>query len=161
MFLFRCPSEADWRFTALVCFGFALIAVPTALVTGVYRWAPDLFDLELLRVALIALVLPALLEELVFRGPLIWVLEKRGRVPIWMVLISLAAFVGWHPVNAFTLMPQAASTFLDPRFIFITALFGAAVTILALRTRSLWPAIVLHWILVVSWKGLFGAPSFL
>ncbi|MEL7548024.1 MAG: CPBP family glutamic-type intramembrane protease [Pseudomonadota bacterium] len=161
MFLFRWPSAKDWSYALLCVLGFAAVALPFGLWSGSYRWAPNLFSPELLRVALVALVLPALMEELVFRGPLIWWREKRGTVPNWVVFVSLAAFVAWHPINAVTFMPQAADTFLDWRFLLVTTLFGAAATIMTLRTQSLWPAIVFHWVLVVAWKGLLGAPSFL
>ena len=161
MFLFRWPSASDWRFTALCVLGFILIAVPFALISGIYRWTPNLISTHLVRVALIALILPALMEELVFRGPLFWLQRARGTVPLWASLISLVAFVSWHPINALTFMPQAASTFLDPRFLVVTTVFGAAATLVTLRSRSLWPAIAFHWLLVVAWKGLFGAPSFL
>lgn len=161
MFLFRWPSRADWLFSALVMFGFAIVAAPIALISGIYNWSPDILNSELLRVALIALLLPAFLEEMVFRGPLLWIQNQREHVPIWIVLVSLIAFVSWHPINAVTFMPQAASTFLDSRFLASVTLFGAAATIVTLRTRSLWPAMGFHWLLVVSWKGLFGAPSFL
>ncbi|MEL7285262.1 MAG: CPBP family glutamic-type intramembrane protease, partial [Pseudomonadota bacterium] len=67
----------------------------------------------------------------------------------------------WHPINAFTFMPQAAETFLDWRFMLVAGLFGLAATVMTLRSRSLWPAIVSHWVMVVAWKSLFVAPSFL
>jgi len=161
MFLFRWPSKADWQCSAFCALGFAVLAVPFGLVSGAYRWAPDLVSPETLRVALVALVLPALMEELVFRGPLVWWRETRGPVPLWLTLGTLIAFVAWHPINAFTFMPQAADTFLDWRFLLVTTLFAVVVTIITRRTCSLWPAIVFHWLLVVAWKGLFGAPSFL
>ncbi|MEO0549651.1 MAG: CPBP family glutamic-type intramembrane protease [Pseudomonadota bacterium] len=161
MFLFRWPNRQDWLITLLGITAFAAVAVPFALLSGIYTWTPDLLSRDTLRVAVVALVLPALMEELVFRGPLVWWQQKRGHVPNWLVLISLAAFVAWHPINAFTFMPQAAEIFLNWRFLAVTSVFGALVTLITLRSRSLWPAILFHWLLVVAWKGLFGAPSFL
>ena len=161
MVLFRLPSTADWLLALACAAGFAALAVPFGLVSGIYRWAPDLLSADTLRVAAISLVLPALMEELVFRGPLMWAAVKRGRAPVWFIVLSLVVYVAWHPLNAFLFMPQAAETFLDWRFLAVTTLFGAAATWMTLRARSLWPAILFHWLLVVAWKGLFGAPSFL
>ncbi|MEO1323289.1 MAG: CPBP family glutamic-type intramembrane protease [Pseudomonadota bacterium] len=161
MILFRRPTWQDWVFTALCMLIFAAIAIPLGTMLGTLHWAPDLTSKETLRVALIALILPALLEEVVFRGPLIWWRERRDRVPLFMIILSLIAFIAWHPINALTFMPQAAETFLDWRFLLVAGLFGLAATVMTLRSRSLWPAIVCHWVMVVAWKGLFGAPGFL
>lgn len=161
MILFRRPTWQDWAFTALCMLIFAAIAIPVGTMLETLRWAPDLMSTETLRVALIALILPALLEEVVFRGPLIWWRERHVRVPFFLIVPLLVAFIAWHPINAFTFMPQAAETFLDWRFLLVAGLFGLAATVMTLRSRSLWPAIVSHWLMVVAWKGLFGAPSFL
>lgn len=161
MFLFRNPGREGWGFFLLCLLGFSVLAVPFGMLSGFYRWTAPLDAMEILRMAAIVIVIPAIGEELVFRGPLIWLKEKRGAVPVWAIAVSLIAFIAWHPINAYTFMPQAREIFLDPRFLFIAALLGVVATLLALRTRSLWPPILFHWALVLVWKVFLGAPAFL
>lgn len=157
----RAPTVRDWQLTGLGLLVFAVTAVPLGFMTGVYRWAPDSDLGGLLRVALIALIAPAILEELVFRGPLVWLQSKRGTAPAWAIGLSLMAFIAWHPLNTVLLMPQAADLFTDWRFLVSAAWLGVIATILVLRTKSIWTAIVFHWVVVVGWKAFLGAPSFL
>jgi len=115
----------------------------------------------LARTAAIALILPALLEEFVFRGPIIWLASRRSKYTGMAVALSLAAFVLWHPLNGAFLLTEARDWFFDWRFLVIAAGFGAVASWLAFRTRSLWPPIVFHWLAVVGWKAFLGAPAFL
>ena len=139
MFLFRNPGREGWSVFLLCLLGFSLVAVPYGVVSGFYRWTSPPDAIAFLRMAAIIFVIPALGAELVFRGPLIWLKETRGAVPAWAIAVSLIAFIAWHPINAYTFMPQAREIFLDPRFLLIAALLGVVATLLALRTRSLWP----------------------
>lgn len=159
--IFRLPSARDWRLTALGLIVFGLIAVPFGLVSGVYSWAPEPDLGSIARVALIAFIAPAFFEELVFRGPLTALKSNGKPVPAWLIAISLAAFIAWHPLNTFLFMPQAAELFTDWRFLAVAGWLGVVATALALRTRSIWTAIIFHWAVVVGWKALLGAPQFL
>ena len=138
-----------------------VLALPFGLASGFYQWTAPPSGLSLLRTAVIAFFLPAVFEELVFRGPLLWAQTNLDEVPAWAIGLSLAAFVAWHPINAHTLLPQADPVFLDVRFLAIAALLGAVATLMALKTRSLWPPILFHWSVVVGWKATLGAPGFL
>ncbi|MCR9079044.1 MAG: CPBP family glutamic-type intramembrane protease [Hyphomonadaceae bacterium] len=161
MFVWRIPGLSDWRLALVCIIAFSAISAGFGLATGLFVFSEMPVPAELLRVALIAFFLPAVFEELVFRGPLLWLQKKSGAVSRVAIAVSLAAFVAWHPINAHTFMPQAADVFLDFRFLFIAALLGIATTFLALRTRSLWPPILLHWFAVIGWKACLGAPGFL
>ena len=57
-------------------------------------------------------------------------------------------------------MAEAGALFTDPRFLFVAFGLGLTCTFVTLRARSLWPAIMIHWLTVVAWKGLFGGPQF-
>ena len=70
--------------------------------------------------------------------------------------LSLIAFVLWHPLQVWLDLPMAQPVFLDPAFLILVAVLGALCTILTHRSGSLWPAVVLHWIVVVSWKAGTG-----
>lgn len=89
---------------------------------------------------------PALLEELLFRvlpPPRLWP-------------FALAAYVLFHPLNAWLFWPEARDVFYDPAFLFLAALLGGGCTLLYRRTRSLWPPVALHWLVVAGWLLFLG-----
>ena len=158
--LFRWPDFTAWRVTLVMGFGFAVIAASFGLGGGLFEFVPvsDLGDL--MRTSLIAFFLPSLLEELVFRGPLIWLIARRGHVPVSVIMVSLGLFVLWHPLNALVYLIPARPVFFDPQFLIVAAGLGAVASFLAVRTRSLWPPVMFHWLAVVGWKAWLGAPAF-
>ncbi|MEO1303414.1 MAG: CPBP family glutamic-type intramembrane protease [Pseudomonadota bacterium] len=160
MFLFRSPSLADWRGFALALIGFAALAMPFGLATGLYDWSPVPLTGQVIGFAAYLFFVPAVLEELAFRAPLLWWQERRGRVPNWAIIVSLIVFVVWHPANTYLFMPEARALFSDWRFLTVAGTLGAVATALTLTTRSLWPPIVFHWLVVLGWKTLLGAPDF-
>lgn len=142
------PSPGEW-----------LEVLGLALLVGVIAVSikPDLIALdarsafsEIAMVALVAFFVPAFVEEFVFRGCLIPTFRW-----YWVVL-SLAMYVGWHPVEVWLIFPEAAEVFLDPRFLCVVALVGIACTFSYWRTKSLWASILVHWLIVVGWKALGG-----
>lgn len=158
--LFRWPKTNEWMWSGAVSLAFALLAIGFGFVTGFFRFGlaePD----TLLRTAVVAFVLPALLEEFVFRGPLVW-FARRGSERLWLASgVSLLLFVLWHPFNATFMLTDAQEVFFDWRFLAIATGLGAAATALALRTRTLWPPILFHWLAVLGWKAFLGAPTLL
>ena len=117
------------------------VAWPLGQAAGFVHWDPDP---GAWRLAVMALVFPALAEEAVFRGPLLcW------RQP-WVAAVSLVAFVLWHPLQ--TLWYEgAAAVFLEPGFLVVAGLLGVLATVLVRRTGRLFPAVLLHWGLVAGW----------
>lgn len=103
---------------------------------------------------LTVLIVPALGEELVFRGLL---LPDSRRPALW-VAVSTALYVAWHPLETLTFLP-AATDFLRPDFLAATAVLGLGCALMRLRTGSLWPAVALHWLLVTLWQTFLGAPT--
>ena len=99
-------------------------------------------------------VVPAFGEELLFRGIVI----PRGHPSGKWILFSVALFVLWHPLQTLTFGPPWASTFLDPWFLALVAVLGTALARIYAATRSLWPAIVAHWLVVLVWKLFLGGP---
>lgn len=112
---------------------------------------PDAF----LFLAAVALVIPALGEELVFRG--ILQPHQLGEAREWIFsALSLAAFVIWHPLQVWLGLPLAQPVFTEPSFLTLVAILGALCTALTHRSGSVWPAVLLHWIVVVGWKAGSG-----
>jgi predicted Abi (CAAX) family protease len=149
------PSRTGWLLAAAV--GVAALAVELAigLAGGFLRPAPA--DWSVLPAALLlAVFVPALGEELVFRGLLIPG-RGEGEGDAWgAILLSTALFVSWHVFEALTFMRAAAPIFLRADFLATTAVLGLACGWLRRRTGSLWPAVALHWLEVAGWQVWFG-----
>ncbi|WOR15872.1 CPBP family glutamic-type intramembrane protease [Hyphomonas sp. FCG-A18] len=158
--MFQRPSAADWRLTSLVFIAFAILAVSFGFASGLFQY--ELAEpTSILRTAIIALILPAFLEELVFRGPVLWLAKRQNRYLPLVAGLSFLLFILWHPLNGWLFLTEARDYFFDCRFLIIAAGLGAITTWLACRMRSLWPPIVFHWLAVVGWKACLGAPAFL
>ena len=99
-----------------------------------------------------AFVVPALAEELAFRG---WL--RRG-APISAV-VSLLAYIVWHPLQTWLHLPFGRPEFLDPRFLSLIAWLGLACTLSRVRSGSIWPPVIIHWGIVVVWKALYGGEA--
>lgn len=163
------PNAAARRACALPFIFFITIALPFGFLSGLFSWQPT--GVNFGRTVLVAFFLPALLEELIFRAPLLW-FRQRGSV-FWPAVLSLSLFVLWHPLNGWLFLPAAKTLFFDPRFLFIAFGLGLTCTIATLGTNlnatdstkectgSLWPAILGHWLLVISWNALLGGPQLL
>lgn len=102
----------------------------------------------LVGLALIAIIIPALGEEMVFR---VWLAGLHG---FWRGGAALALFLLWHPAQLWLGVPTAQPVFANPAFLAITAALGLACTISYRRSGSIWPAVAIHWAVVMMWKGL-------
>src|SRR5690606_12311708 len=133
-------------------------AVPLLLLVayagGLVRIAEPPDSAALLRLAATLLIAPALGEELLFRAALIP--RERPRWP-WLAL-SVALFVAWHPLQVMTFGPPWAGAFLDPWFLLAVAVLGVALARIYAATRSIWPCVLAHWLVVVTWKACLGGP---
>ena len=150
------PSLAEWGQCVFMCLvGWGLIG-SAAFLFGVAHWQPRL-DGWPLRLASV-MVVPALTEELVFRGLLIPG-RGEGRHSIRWIAVGLTAFVLWHVVEATTILPGAQPIFLRPGFLLCATLLGGVCVLLRYRTGSLWPAVLFHGLTVFLWQVLFGGPA--
>lgn len=148
--LFAVPARRDWLVLAGVAPLYAVPALWIGLGSGLVRWDP-MGLVQALVFAVIAVVIPALGEELGFRGMLM-----RGQgagARIGWAAVSLAAYVLWHPLQTLTFAPER-TLFLDPAFLAMTTLLGIACTVLRWQSGTLWTAMVLHWGAVVLWQTL-------
>lgn len=141
------PTPGAWRLTTVVTLGFASVALAVGLSSGLL--SPQLTTAPLLPLLLRSLVVPSIVEELVFR-----VLP-----PPRFALPALALYVLYHPLNAFLFFPAARAVFYDPVFLLLAALLGGCCTLLYRRTGSVWPAVLLHWLSVAGWLVLLGGEA--
>jgi predicted Abi (CAAX) family protease len=148
------PDGAGWR---RVCFELAwalplLLIVAHAAGLARLQTPPEASTVAMLAATLF--VMPALLEELLFRGLII---PREGPKAKWIAL-SVLLFVLWHPLQVVTFGPPWAESFLDPWFLIVVAILGLAVARMYAATRSLWSSILTHWLVVFGWKTLLGGP---
>ncbi|MCW3846739.1 CPBP family glutamic-type intramembrane protease [Sphingomonas sp. LB-2] len=114
------------------------------------------FGVKWVRIFFLVMLVPALAEELLFRALLVPRPDKP--FPVWQAVLTVTAFVVWHPFQAYTFGPPWSALFLDPWFVAATALLGAALVRLYRVTGSIWPGVAVHWLVVAGWKLLFGGP---
>lgn len=153
----RLPSLRDWLETAVLLIGYGALALPLAAEADIIDPERSASSGSLPLLALRVLLAPAIVEEVLFR-----VLPNphpresaRSAVRILAAAGSLAAYVLVHPLAAL-LSPALRPVFLDPTFILLVALLGSICLISYVRSGSLWPPLVLHWLIVVGWLGLGG-----
>ncbi len=122
-----------------------------AAMTGVLVLHP-LPRADVFAIALSAFLIPSLGEELLFRG---WL--KKG-APIGAV-ISLLAYIAWHPLQTWLHLPFGRPEFTDPRFLSLVAWLGLACTLSRIRSGSVWTPVIIHWGIAVVWLALYGGDS--
>lgn len=142
--------------------GFELLwLVPAVLLCGAaggfieFGLTDDLRGLVAL--ALVAIFVPALGEEILFRALF---LPRRNEVAgiRLATLCSVCAFVLWHPLQTLLFGGAAVPLFIDPWFLAAVAALGIALARIYHATQSLWPCLAAHWAIVVGWKAFFGGP---
>lgn len=149
------PRGRDW---AELCVAALVLGVCAALV-GPPLMAPKWAPLPTwLPIAATALIIPAMTEELVFRGLMIPGRNEGFNAAVWLA-ISTGLFVLWHIVEVATFLPGAAPIFLRPDFLCLAAVLGGVCGLLRRRSASLWTAIILHWAAVAVWKISLGGPG--
>ncbi len=153
------PSRREFGNLAGTLAVFGLVAVPFGLVTGLFEFTrPSDAVGTLLAYAFVSFLFPATAEELVFRGLL---LPRRDesvspRSRALALAVALGLFVAWHPLNAWLFLPWTRPLFFRVDFLVVAGLLGIGATYLHQTSRSLWPAILFHWIAVVVWKLVLG-----
>jgi uncharacterized protein len=153
------PDRRGWLESALWGLLFALVVAPVAMAGGLITLHPA-GGAASLRTVLLPFLMPALLEEGLFRGLLLPHPATAGvtrvrRAGWWTG--SLLAYVAAHPLAAGLWRPGARGVFDAPGFLIAAALLGVTATALYQRTGSLWPGVLLHGVVVTTWLNLGGA----
>lgn len=98
-----------------------------------------------------AFFIPAFFEEVVFRGLL--VPREHESMPalarLFQLLAALALFVAWHPLQTMLWAPGRLEL-TDGGVLGTVAVFGVAATFMYAYAQSIWPPVVLHWLLVIA-----------
>lgn len=154
------PDRRGWVETAGLFAAFSLAALVLGASSGFLGLALPAAagTARLLAHVAGSLIFPALAEETLFRVLLLPHFAERAplsRAVKWTAL-SLALFIVWHPLNAWLFLPVARPVFTDPVFLTLAGLLGLTCSVAYLRTGSVWPPVLIHWLVVVVWKALFG-----
>ena len=158
------PGRRAWTASAAVYALFLVCAAPIGLLTGLLRPSmPHLPPAQMIRVAFLIFLQPALVEEIVFRALLIP--REAGAMPRRRLILvagaALAVYVASHPLNAWLFRPQVLAVFASPAYLVLATLLGAACTAAYLVSRSIWPSVVIHWLTVVTWLWFLGGQALL
>ena len=149
------PGPAVW---ARLGAGLSLLLLLSWLLSvgGIARWQPDFAFL--LGFGPIAALGTSIGEEALFRGLLLRPGPLRRAALISALWTSLL-FMAWHPFQTLLYDPLWEPYAWRWWFLAGTFLLGFACARLTLSTRSLWPAIILHLLVALAWKTLYGIPS--
>ncbi len=148
------PRQRDWLELALTAAALTVVVGPIGFWTGLLTWRPRPAG-EIATLALSALFIPALGEELPFRAALIPDRTETPRAGA-AIVASTALFCMWHMAEAEVILPKARPLFLRPDFLAWTVALGLACALLRRRSGSIWPPVLLHWLAVVAWQGWLG-----
>ena len=150
------PTAGGWAFCLVVAAVTLAAMAVIGFSTGLYALTPTQPGLPLRMLTVI--LIPALGEEIPFRGLLIPG-PGESRRPALASAISTTLYTAWHVVEALTFLPAAAPVFLRPDFLACCAVLGVGCAVTRLKSGSLWPAVLLHWTLVVVWQTWLGGVS--
>ncbi|MGK7938975.1 MAG: CPBP family glutamic-type intramembrane protease [Crocosphaera sp.] len=148
----------DWYLSLGILVSYGLIVLPLGFKTGFLSWKLPNFSWQHFWQLPQLFVMPAFIEELIFRvillpHPLKNMDHFQG---LFWIVLSLVLFIVYHPLNAVLFYPQGKRLFSNPIFLFFAGLLGIACTISYEITASLWPPVVIHWLIVVTWLWLLG-----
>lgn len=150
------PTTRGWLF----CLAVSVVTLATmaaiGFTNGLYHLTPTQPGLPLR--LLTVLFIPALGEEIPFRALLTPGPDER-RNPWPAIAVSTALYTLWHIVEALNFLPAAAHVFLRLDFLACCAVLGLGCAVMKRQTGSIWPAVILHWALVVVWQTWLGGVS--
>jgi predicted Abi (CAAX) family protease len=152
----QLPDRDGWARALPIAVGGVAIITTVAIATGLARVDPMPFGWTWLLHAAFLVIVPSLSEEILFRGLIV---PPRDRPMSALAGISaVAAFILWHPLQAVTIGPPWRATFLDPAFLAIVAILGTTLVWMYRRCGSIWPGVIVHWLIGAGWKLIFGGP---
>ncbi len=153
--LLTWPDARGWGLCLLIGgLTLAFISV-VAGFAGLLHWQPRTvgWPLHFLEVLLV----PAFSEEVVFRGLLVPDQDETRWPALW-IGAAVLVFMAWHVVEALFILP-GAHQFLTPAFLACAGMLGLGCALMRYRTGSIWPAVILHGLLVWTWQVFFGGPD--
>lgn len=152
------PDLTAWEVCLALFVGYGAIALPVGRWSGLLTLEWVTSWTTVLTTAVVTLVFPSLVEEILFRVLLLPHPAEQaslGAIALWS-LGSLVIFVAAHPLNALLVMTSRRNTFWDPWFLLLAALLGGICTVTYIQSGSLWLPVFLHWLIVMIWLLCLG-----
>ncbi len=153
------PGLPGWGWSAAAACAYALLALGIGFPTGFLSWDPArLPAMTLLGTSAAFFLHPSFTEELLFRAlPIPHPSEGATRRTTALgASVGVILFVAAHPLNGLLLRPTALPVFTNPVYLVLAGLLGVACSAAYIRSDSIWPPVLLHWIAVVVWIFLLG-----
>lgn len=160
--LLTIPTLRSWLVSFFLLFVIALICLPIGFYSG-------LLEVEILQLSFIGMIkilvsrffFPSFAEELLFRVLLLPspTLNTPVNIQLTMAFTSIVLYVIGHPIFAFLFYQKAFGVFTNPGFLLSALILGITLTISYLHSRSIWPPVVIHWIVVIVWLLIFDGYS--
>jgi predicted Abi (CAAX) family protease len=130
------------------------IAIAIGSKSGFLQWQPQ----RLTPLIIWLFLAPALIEESIFR---VLCLSHPSETFNWVEwslwgIVSLFAFVIYHPINAKTFYRAGNPTFFHPVFLLLAGLLGTICSIAYALTGSLLVITSIHWLVVTGWIFYYG-----
>ncbi|WP_254949503.1 MULTISPECIES: type II CAAX prenyl endopeptidase Rce1 family protein [unclassified Cyanobium] len=149
----------------MLAVGTLLLGIYAAVALGLGRGTgflpaqrPKVRPMILRRQAVALLLTPSLIEETLFRAALLP--HPLEGLSAWDNLawgaLSVGLFVAWHPLAGRLWYPQGRRLFDDGRFLLLAGLLGVVCVIAYQATGSIWPPVLIHWLVVLIWLELLG-----
>ncbi len=160
----HAPTGADWCVAGFSLFLVAAFALPIGFRGGFLCIEQAAISRrEAVGVALLTFFAPALGEEVLFRVLLLprFATETPPMAQAFWVVVSVGAFAVYHPLKAW--LSKARQTqhrgdavYTSPVFLRMTAIIGLACAVSYIRSGSVWPPVVIHWVCVAVWLLTLG-----
>jgi predicted Abi (CAAX) family protease len=154
------PSSSDWIWTIALLLILSLIVIPLGFKLEFLKAEiPKVSWKVISRLTLMTLFFPATAEEVFFRVLLLPHKTEQASLAYQWIFggISLILFIIYHPLNATFFIRNARTIFSSFVFLTSAAILAIVCTIAYLKSGSIYPSIILHWIFVLGWLlGLGG-----
>ncbi|MBD2501586.1 CPBP family intramembrane metalloprotease [Anabaena azotica FACHB-119] len=153
------PNIQAWLTTVVILLLFTAIALPLGFYTHFLKFEFLLTSpVKIILIIAGCLIIPAILEELVFRVLLLPHLTENTAIiqQLFWGFTSLISFIIYHPLEGLTVYPPGKETSLNPVFLLLVALLGIVCNFAYYQSGSIWTPVFIHWVIVVAWLLFFG-----
>jgi predicted Abi (CAAX) family protease len=153
------PTLWDWLTTLVILLVSGAIALFIGFTQGILQWHPWQAPwYRQLGMALRLLIVPALVQEYIFRVLLIP--YPKDWIPAWhwwaWAVLALGLFVGWQWLYARFVRRSRFPIITHPMCLTLITILGLACTLTYRLTGSLWTITLIHWAFVTAWWMLLG-----
>ena len=174
--LYKSPAHG-WKpigqITLVTTATAGVVSVASGFIDPMNDFAPPRTTRDILR-ACSALVVPGLLEELMWRAALLPTPPATGISCLTFLLRDslvprgwtrsaatvLAMHVCFHPLFAATAYPRGKQVFFDVRFLLLASIvLGGSTLSYLVSGGSVWAAAVTHAVPVIVWRDFFGGET--